>query len=336
MVTRPRTVSIVVPAYNERPSLEQLYSEIAETAERHGLDVELIFVDDGSVDGSWDVIQALADADRRVRGLRLRRNFGKSAALAAGFGAARGADIVTMDADLQDDPAEVPRLLEALDRGYDLASGWKRRRRDPWRKRLASGVFNAVVSRVTGVRLHDHNCGLKAYRAEVVREIKLSAGLHRFMPVLAHARGFKVTELAVHHRPRQFGSSKYGAGRFVIGLLDLLRVKFTSSRRPYHLLGTAGLIALALGLAGLAYLSVLWVLRFSHPGITALHDRPLLIYASASLVVGVQLLSLGLLAELVSVYLRQDDDEFAVVERAGDDGLAPAAALGPHGLGRRA
>lgn len=329
--------SVVIPLYNERSSLELLHREIVQTAERHRLDLEVIFVDDGSIDGAWDVIRALARQDERVRGLRFRRNFGKAAALAAGFDAARGSRIVTMDADLQDDPSELPRLLEALDQGFDLVSGWKRERRDPWPRRLASRVFNTVVSWATGVRLHDHNCGLKAYRREVVREIRLHGELHRFMPALAHARGFTVTELAVNHRPRRFGSSKYGMRRFAIGLLDLLSVKFTTGfgGRPHHLLGSIGLAALLFGLVGLAYLAVLWTMRLSDPSITALHQRPLLIYSAAGLIVGAQLISLGLMAELVTTYLRRDSDGYSVADRVGETSLPPAAELDSATYSRR-
>jgi glycosyltransferase involved in cell wall biosynthesis len=313
-------VSLVVPVYNERLSLEELHREILETAERHALDLEIIFVDDGSVDGSWEAIRTLAQKDWRVCGLRLRRNFGKAAALAAGFRSARGSTIVTMDADLQDDPSELPRLIGALDQGNDLVSGWKRERRDPWRRRLASRVFNAVVSWTTGVRLHDHNCGFKAYRDDVVREIRLYGELHRFVPALAHARGFRIAEVAVNHRPRRFGSSKYGARRLAPGLLDLASVTFTTGfgGRPQHLLGSLGLIALLFGLAGLVYLAVLWFMRLSDPSITPLHQRPLLIYSAAALIMGAQFLSLGLLAELATAYLRRDSDTYSIAEHVGE------------------
>ncbi len=311
-------ISVVVPLYNERPSLEQLHREIVQTAERQQLELEIIFVDDGSTDGSWEVITALAGKDPRVRGLRFRRNFGKAAALEGGFRAARGTRIVTMDADLQDDPSELPRLLDVLDAGYDLVSGWKRTRRDPWRRRVASRVFNAVVSRATGVRLHDHNCGLKVYRSDVVREIRLYGELHRFVPALVHARGFRVTEVVVNHRPRAFGASKYGPLRFLSGLLDLASVTFTTGFgvRPLHLLGSAGLAALMFGVAGMTYLAVLWVMRLSDPSITPLHERPMLTYSAAAVIVGAQLISLGLLAELVTAYLRRDADTYSIAEEA--------------------
>jgi glycosyltransferase involved in cell wall biosynthesis len=319
-------ISVIIPLLNESESLHELHREIVSAAERQGLHLELLFIDDGSTDHSWEVIATLAREDLRVRGVRLRRNFGKAAALAAGFRSARGDRIVTMDADLQDDPSELPRLLEALDDGYDLVSGWKRERHDPWRRRLASRIFNATVSWGTGVRLHDHNCGLKAYRADVTREIRLYGELHRFIPALAHARGFKVTELEVNHRPRRFGASKYGAGRLATGLLDFVSVMFATGfgGRPHHLLGSVGLCSLLFGFAGLVYLAILWFMRLSDPSITELHRRPLLVYSAAALIVGAQLMSLGMLADLVTAYLRRDHDNYSIAERVG--AAAPPAA----------
>src|SRR3954453_2685024 len=210
-------ISIVVPVYNEKDSLTTLYGEIAEVAHKAGLDVEVVFVDDGSRDGSWPVIAELARQHPHVRGLRFRRNFGKAAALAAGFQACRGDVVMTLDADLQDDPAEIPRFLAALDDGRDVISGWKKKRYDPWHKVLPSRVFNGMVSWLTGVRLHDHNCGMKAYRAEVFREGGTYGEMRRFIPVLAAARGYRVGEIEINHRPRQFGYSKYGVRRFIKG-----------------------------------------------------------------------------------------------------------------------
>src|SRR5438874_8016880 len=235
-------ISVVVPVYNEKESLPQLQAELtAITAEAH-LDVEVLFVDDGSRDGSWEVIQELAHRHSWVHGIRFRRNFGKAAALSAGFRAAHGEIVLTLDADLQDDPKEIPRFLAELDTGLDVVSGWKKIRHDPWHKVWPSRVFNALVSRLTGVGLHDHNCGMKCYRAEVFREIRLYGELHRLIPVLAAARGFRVGEIVINHRPRKFGHSKYGVRRFVKGFLDLLTVKFLTGfgQRPQHLLGSLG------------------------------------------------------------------------------------------------
>ena len=209
----------------------------------------LVFVDDGSTDGSWAEIERLASQDPRVQGVRFRRNFGKAAALRAGFQAARGEIVFTLDADLQDDPHELPRFLEQMNTGLDVVSGWKQVRHDPWHKVGPSRVFNWLVGWLTGVRLHDHNCGFKCYRREIFDEIRLYGELHRFVPVLAAARGWRVGEIAVHHRPRKFGQSKYGVRRFVKGFLDLLTVYFLTgySQRPQHLLGTVGLVSFLAG-----------------------------------------------------------------------------------------
>src|SRR5262245_51288076 len=238
-------LSIIIPAFNEAESLRQLHGEIDRTCAARKIEGEIIFVDDGSTDATWQVIRDLAETDRRVKGIRFRRNFGKAAALSAGMRAARGAILCMMDADLQDDPAELPAFLDRIAAGFDVVNGWKRTRHDPWHKVLPSRVFNFLVSGLTGLKLHDHNCGLKCFRREVAAEIRLYGELHRFIPVLAHARGFKVTELEVHHRPRQFGRSKYGLRRFLRGFLDLLTVKFLTGfgQRPQHVLGAVGLLS---------------------------------------------------------------------------------------------
>jgi len=312
-----RIVSFVIPVYNEEESLQPLFQQIAETTQQLSHEWEVIFVDDGSTDGSWNVIRSLAAANRRVRGIRFRRNFGKAAALSAGFQAAVGDPVVTLDADLQDDPHEIPKLLQALEEGKDVVSGWKRIRHDPWHKVLASRVFNWVVSTMTGVRLHDHNCGLKCYRSAVFREIRLYGELHRFIPVLAAARGFRVGELEIQHRPRPFGRSKYGIGRFVKGFLDLLTVKFITSysHRPQHVLGSIGLLAFVLGGIGMTWLAVTWIINEFRPGsYPPLHQRPLLIYAVASVLLGLQMLTMGFLAELFNAYSAHQRDEFSIAE----------------------
>jgi glycosyltransferase involved in cell wall biosynthesis len=313
-------ISLVIPVYNEKDSLAALYGEIAETARRHALEVEVIFVDDGSRDGSWDVITDLFAHHPEVHGIRFRRNFGKAAALSAGFHAAHGDTILTLDADLQDDPAEIPRFLQALAEGKDVVSGWKRRRLDPWHKVWPSRVFNRLVSWLTGVRLHDHNCGMKCYRAEVFREIRLYGELHRFIPVLAAARGFRVGEIEINHRPRRFGRSKYGVRRFLKGFLDLLTVKFLTGfgQRPQHVLGSIGLLSFLAGAAGMIYLGITWIIRlFDATAFEPLHNRPLLIYAVAALLLGAQMISIGLIAEMITAYQGRDEDSYSIAEETG-------------------
>jgi dolichol-phosphate mannosyltransferase len=324
-------LTLVIPVYNEKESLAALYGEIAAVRERAGQDLEVLFVDDGSRDGSWPVIRDLARAHPDVHGVRLRRNFGKAAALSAGFRRARGDLILTLDADLQDDPAEVPHFLDKLAEGYDVVSGWKRVRHDPWHKVLPSRVFNALVSWLTGVRLHDHNCGMKCYRAEVFREVRLYGELHRFIPVLAAARGFRVGEIEIQHRPRRFGYSKYGVRRFVKGLLDLLTVKFLTGfgQRPQHLLGSIGLVSFLVGGLGMLVLAVEWVINYFAPGsYLPLHERPLLLYSVAALLLGAQMMSIGLIAELITAYQGRDEATYSVAEQTG-----PAA--GPDEFSRQ-
>ena len=257
---------------------------------------EVVFVDDGSTDGTFAALTRLHAAHDDVRVVRLRRNFGKAAALQAGFEETAGDVVVTIDGDGQDDPAEIPRLLAKLDEGFDLVSGWKTRRRDPVTRRALSRIFNAVTGRLSGLRLHDLNCGLKAYRAEVVRGLRIYGELHRFIPVLAHYRGFRVAELPVNHRPREHGRSRYGVERYVRGFLDLLTVTFMGRyrHRPLHLFGGVGLLLGAIGTLVLVYLTVLKISG------EAIGHRPLLLLGVLLVVVGVQLLSLGLVSELVA------------------------------------
>ena len=306
-------ISVVIPLFNEQDSLAELHAELDRAFSGQNLGpAEFLFVDDGSRDGSWRVVRQIAQGDARVRGLRLRRNFGKAAALTAGFQAARGELVFTLDGDLQDDPAEIPRFLQKLDEGFDVVSGWKRTRHDPWHKVYPSRVFNALVSRLTGCHLHDHNCGFKVYRREVLREVGIYGELHRFVPVLAHAKGFRVGEIEVHHRPRRFGASKYGLARFIKGLLDLITVRFLTrfSQRPLHVLGAIGLALLLIGALGLVYLAVVWL----DPAHEPIGQRPLLFYSATFLSVGTQLVTLGILAELVTSYNIRAEDTFSIAE----------------------
>jgi dolichol-phosphate mannosyltransferase len=318
-------LSVVIPVHNEAESLETLHRELAETAKAQGYELELIFVDDGSGDASWEWIERLAAADGRVRGLRFRRSFGKAAALAAGFSDVRGELVMTLDADLQDDPREIPRFLAEIHRGLDLVSGYKQVRHDPWHKVLPSRVFNWMVSRLTGVVLHDHNCGMKCYRREVLDELLLYGELHRFITVMAAARGFRVGELVIGHRPRQFGRSKYGLSRFVKGFLDLFSVKFLTAYglRPQHVLGSAGLGSILLGLLGLIATLAAW--RTGHAGGALLT----MIGSTGLLLFGGLLLAIGLVAELLVAGRRQEVRNYAIAARTSSP-----AALGPAAEGR--
>jgi len=317
-------LSVVIPVFNEAESLETLHREIEQVAGEHHYQLDVVFVDDGSRDGSWEVISRLAGADPSVRGIRFRRNFGKAAALAAGFRAVRGELVMTLDADLQDDPREIPRFLDEMDRGHDVVSGWKRVRHDPWHKVGPSRVFNWLVSTLTGVHLHDHNCGMKCYRPEIFQEVRLYGELHRFVPVLAHARGFRVGEIAIQHRPRRFGRSKYGIRRFVKGFLDLLTVKFLTGfgQRPQHLLGTFGLLFILLGGLGMVYLAVLWVASrvSASMDVVHLHESPMLFYCLGALLLGGQLFSIGFLAEMITAYQGRDEDTYSIAERTAPAG----------------
>lgn len=317
-------LSTVIPVYNEMESLAALHAELDQVAKEQGYELDLVFVDDGSKDGSWQTIEELAARDPRVRGLRFRRNFGKAAALSAGFDAARGELVFTLDADLQDDPREIPRFLaEMHDKKLDVVSGWKKVRHDPLHKVGPSRIFNWFISFLTGVRLHDHNCGFKCYRREIFQEVRLYGELHRFVPVLAAARGWQVGEIVVNHRPRKFGRSKYGFRRFIKGFLDLLTVYFLTGfeQRPQHLLGTLGIISFLCGLAGLTYLAVYWVIKQAY-GISdadwpPLHDRPAVIYSMGALLLGAQFMSIGFLAELITAYHGRTSVVYSIKARVG-------------------
>jgi len=289
-------ISVVVPVHDEERTVALLYDELESALQPLEQPWEAVFVDDGSTDGSYAALTRLHSAHDNVRVIRLRKNFGKAAALAAGFAHAEGDVVVTIDADLQDDPAEIPRLLAKLDEGFDLVSGWKTRRRDPLTRRVPSKIFNWVTGRVSGLRLHDLNCGLKAYRAEVLRGLRLYGELHRFIPVLAHYRGFRVAELPVTHRPREHGRSRYGMERYLRGFFDLLTVTFMGRYRyrPLHLFGGVGLV---LGLAGFVLLAYLTLVKLMGH---AIGQRPLLTLGVLLVVVGIQLFSLGLVGELVT------------------------------------
>ncbi|HET9327981.1 MAG TPA: glycosyltransferase family 2 protein [Candidatus Eisenbacteria bacterium] len=289
-------VSAVIPVYDEADSLRELHAELVRALEGLGRSFEIVYLDDGSRDGSDHVIAELAERDPRVRGLSFRRNFGKSAALAVGFRMARGDWVLTLDADLQDDPAELHKLVVALEGGLDLVSGWKQNRQDPATKTLPSRLFNAVTGMAAGIRLHDFNCGFKLYRREVVESIEVYGELHRFLPALAHWRGFRVGEVAVRHRARRFGKSKFGAARFVNGFLDLLSAAFlsTSALKPLHLFGRIGLLFLTVGIGIGLFFVALW---FTGDPIRV---RPLMLFGAGLVLLGIQLILMGLLGEMIA------------------------------------
>lgn len=329
-------LSFVVPFMNEQDTLRELTDRISAAAQAcllPGQSFELIFVDDGSTDGSVQVVEQLMQEKPYLQLLELQGNFGKSAALAAGFGVASGEVVFTLDADLQDDPKEIPRFLQKIDEGYDLVSGYKAKRHDPITKVLPSRVFNGMVRRLTGIKLHDVNCGFKAYRAVVLKNLRLYGEMHRFVPVLAHWKRFKIAEIVVEHHARKFGYSKFGGGRFFRGLMDLLTVFFLLKyeRRPAHFFGAVGAFILMSGIGVCGYLTVLKLMG------NDIGHRPLLMLGVLLVVVGVQILATGLIAELI-VHLAAAQAPYVLRRtlksvRGADvqrPGAAPEAAVSPE------
>jgi glycosyltransferase involved in cell wall biosynthesis len=310
-------ISVVVPLLNEEHSLEALYHEVANALEPLDQEFEVVFVDDGSTDGSLSVLSRMHDELPNVVVIHLRRNFGKAAALQAGFLEAKGNLVITIDADLQDDPAEIPKMLAKLDEGFDLVSGWKTRRNDPFARRLFSRIFNWSTGVISGVRLHDVNCGLKAYRAEVLQGLRIYGELHRFIPVLASYQGYRVAEIPVNHRARQHGRSRYGPERYIRGFFDLLSVTFMGRYRyrPLHLFGGIGLLMGAVGFVILTYLTMLWF--WGH----GIGTRPLLTLGVLLIVVGIQFVSLGLISELVTSQHEERISEQERTDRMVEDVL---------------
>lgn len=291
-------ISVVIPLYNEEESLAELGSRLEPVLQQMSDGAyEVIFVDDGSTDGSYEEIRKLHRRNNRFSAIRFRTNYGKSAALAVGFERVRGRYVFTMDADLQDDPAELPKLLAALENGYDLVSGWKKIRHDPWHKTMPSKLFNKVVQTVTRLDIHDFNCGLKVYRSEVLPNLSVYGEMHRYLPAQAHWQGFRVSELAVTHHPRKHGVSKFGVSRFIKGFLDLLTLVLTTryARRPLHIFGAAGIISASIGFLIDLWLTIEWFL-----GRTTLTNRPLALLGVLLIIVGVQLISIGLIGEMVA------------------------------------
>jgi glycosyltransferase involved in cell wall biosynthesis len=297
-------LTAVVPVLDEAPSLPELYNRLRAAVASTGMSYEFIFIDDGSSDDTPRVLAQLAAEDPQVRVASFRRNFGKSAALAVAFAHARGRYVLTLDGDLQDDPAELPRLLEALEaRNLDLVSGWKRERHDPWTKTLPSKLFNAVTGAMAGVRLHDFNCGLKLYRREVVESIEVYGEFHRFLPALAHWRGFRVGEIPVTHHARRFGHSKFGAARFVNGFLDLIAAMFlsTSFLKPLHVFGRMAIVLGGIGLLVNLYFVAVWLLG------EPVRVRPLLVIGLALVLIAIQFVLMGLLGEMIAAGRNKTD-----------------------------
>ena len=324
------TISIVVPLLNERASLETLYSRLAAVLEEISLRFEIIFVDDGSTDGSIEKLREISGIDRSVKYIRFRRNFGKSAALAAGFRAARHSIIVTMDGDLQDIPEQLPRLLEKLDEGYDLVSGWRYDRRDKLTKRIGSKIYNSVTSLLTGVRLHDINCGFKCYRREVLDEVMVYGERHRYIPVLASYRGFRLGEVRIEHAEREHGDSRYGLERVLGGVFSLLTVILLTryTNKPLHFFGLMGLFLASIGTAIDLYLIIARVFFNEW-----LSNRPLLIIGTMLATVGVQLILFGLLAEMVAFSYRRESD-YSIVEVSEESESTSSIRDGATAIGR--
>ncbi|MFO7889555.1 MAG: glycosyltransferase family 2 protein [bacterium] len=306
-------LSLVIPVFNEHQSIRKLYSEICQASKDNAVDFEVIFVDDGSTDGTFKVIEDINSKDKRIKALKFRKNNGKATALAAGFVASKGDIIVTMDGDLQDDPAEIPSLLKKLNQGYDLVSGWKKKRKDPLSKRIPSLVYNKVTSILSGIPIHDFNCGLKIYRREVIEKLRLYGELHRFIPVLAKWEGFRIGEVRVHHRKREFGKTKYGFSRFFKGLFDFMTVIFLTKymKRPLHFFGIIGLLTSFSGAGIIIYLVILKLKKISY-----LSNRPLLFIGVMLLIIGVQFISIGLIGEMIT-RTHSRDNNFSISKRLG-------------------
>lgn len=292
-------ISVVIPLYNEEESLKHLWKQIKTVMDKMKKTYEIIFIDDGSTDNSYAILKELNKEDKNIRVIHFSNNQGKAAGLQAGFRAVCGEYVITMDADLQDDPNEITRLIEAMGEKFDLVSGWKKDRHDPWHKTVPSFFFNGMIRRLSGTKLHDINCGLKAYRKDVVKSLSIYGELYRFIPVLAAHNGFKITELVVTHRARKFGKSKYGISRFVRGFLDLMTVIFITKflKRPLHLFGPIGLLLLVAGLIISAYMTYLHYVSNQSVG-----DRPLLLFGILFVLTGLQFIFTGLLAELFTYY----------------------------------
>jgi len=298
-------ISVIIPLLNEEESLNELSQQLEKVFEYLKCNYEVLFIDDGSTDNSFARIKEINKRNNRFHCIKLRRNYGKSAALSKGFRATKGNLVITMDADLQDDPSEIPELIKVLNSGYDLVSGWKKVRYDPFIKKHTSKLFNYVTSTLSGIKLHDFNCGLKAYKREVIKSLRIYGEMHRYIPAIAYLSGFKVTEKPVKHHARKYGVTKFGASRFVNGFLDLLTVVFINKymKRPLHFFGSIGISTSMFGFLITLYLGILKIIEGK-----PLSDRPLFLVGIFLIIVGVQFLSLGLIAEMITKSNVKDDD----------------------------
>ncbi len=306
-----KKLSIIVPLYNEEESIRPLVNEIKRALGKVDIDYEVLFIDDGSRDDSLKILKEICRTDNHFKFISFRKNYGKSAALHVGFNYVRGDAVITMDADLQDDPQEISNLLKKLDEGYDLCSGWKKKRRDPFIKKYSSKFFNFITRLISGIKIHDFNCGLKAYRKEVVENIKVYGEMHRYIPVLAKWQGFTITEIPVQHRARRYGKTKYGISRFFKGFVDLITVTYATRyiKRPMHFFGFFGAMAFLVGVVVLGYLTALWIQG------QPLSNRPMLFLGMLLIIVGVQLFSFGLLGEML-VHSSMDEKEYVIREKS--------------------
>jgi len=299
-------ISVVIPTFNEEGSLIELSNSLERVLSRETKNnYEVLFIDDGSTDSTFSVMREINKKNPKFKAIRFRRNYGKSAALSVGFKEAKGAVIITMDADLQDDPMEIPSLMSKIRDGYDVVSGWKKKRNDPINKTLPSKFFNYVTAKASGLKLHDFNCGLKAYRSEAAKSLDIYGEMHRYLPVLAHWNGFRITEIPVKHHPRKHGKTKFGASRYLKGFLDLITLLFTTRylKRPLHFFGTVGVLMGLVGFGIDAWLTIEWIM-----GDTFLSNRPIALLGIALIIVGVQLVSLGLLGEMIVKNFKRDEE----------------------------
>jgi glycosyltransferase involved in cell wall biosynthesis len=300
-----KSISIIIPVYNEVESIRELHGELTHVLSRYD-HYELVFVDDGSSDGSIDLLNELSNTDSHTKVIQFYRNYGKAAALAEGFKYSSGDYVVTMDADLQDDPAEIPNLVSKLEEGYDLVSGWKKTRHDPWTKRWPSKFFNLITRLMTGVKIHDFNCGLKIYRNSVIKTVEIYGGRHRYIPALAGQKKFKVSEIVVNHRARKFGETKYGGARLFHGFFDLITILFLNryTQQPLHLFGMVGIILSTMGLSVEIYVLYLKYLL----GEPFQRHIALLVFGVMLILIGIQFISMGLLGEMMARSQQNKED----------------------------